>query len=36
MPAALPNLDAKTLEGMSAQELRELTTQLLARIEADA
>ena len=36
MPAALPHLDAETLEGMSAQELRELTTRLLARIESDA
>jgi transposase len=36
MSTALPNLDAKTLQGMSPQELRELTAQLLARIESDA
>jgi transposase len=36
MPTAVPPLDAKTLEGMSAQELRELTTRLLARIESDS
>jgi transposase len=36
MPAALPHLDTETLEGMSAQALRELTAQLLVRIESDA